>query len=369
MELIALFPYLMLEERAAIDGWELIPADQLGPDDALSPEILEAAPKYLALYRLPEGGVSGQGCFAKPPGGKLGSEFSPELMRPLHLAAVAALLEMNRPLDAKEANLTDFSSTSDNALLYAHRYTADGFVAVEYGTMVRHQTMGLQAGSAHALIEHPLELHLPTFGCRLDAEYADALHRVLSQPDDLARRLAVTIDWLDIAWRNTHSITHQTRVVALRSAFEALLDVGEGVGPGRDALSKLLRDKSAKAPRTWTTREGSKKTQTLSDLEWWFTRFAFLRNFIMHGAPLAEADYEHEGRLHLTVADEILRRALRRTVADCGFPDIALALKERLGERIVKEAAAVYEHITRQLLAQHFAQQEEPPAPPKPSKS
>lgn len=82
--------------------------------------------------------------------------------------------------------------------------------------------------------------------------------------------------------------------------------------------------------------------------EWWFTRFVWLRNAIMHGSARAQADYEHEGRFHFHIADEMLRRSIKLAVVAAGFSD---ALLKEPHERRMERAIA-------ELVAQHT-----PPAP------
>lgn len=342
---IALFPYLALDERADVNGWELVPCSLLEPEDATTPEVFDAAPKHLALYRLPPNDRP-CGCYLRPPLKKAGDQILPDT-RPLRLAVTAAVLQMNPAIDAQDNEIAHYCSTSDNSLLYVHPYSPDGFLGVAYGRMITTQQYGLRAGSDHARIEYPSELFIPCFGSRIDVEYARALHEALSRDDDQARRLGVSIDWLDVAWRNTHSLDERTRLVALRSAFESLLNVGDAVEEGCAAFSQVLRDNSAMRPRTWTTLKGKQKTESMTDLQWWFRCFAFLRNAIMHGAPVTDKAFVHEdGRRFLHAADEHFRRALRATIANAGFPELESALARPLGVETVGDRAALERDVT-----------------------
>ena len=73
-----------------------------------------------------------------------------------------------------------------------------------------------------------------------DSFYSNALWNVLRQDSDEIRRLRAAIVWLDLAWRNSASRTHDTRILILKSAFEVLLGRGERPDRQRPALSSLL---------------------------------------------------------------------------------------------------------------------------------
>jgi hypothetical protein len=151
-----------------------------------------------------------------------------------------------------------------------------------------------------------------------DAEYAGALHDALSEDTDEARRLALAIDWLNIAWSNNEDVSARTRALAYRSALEALLGGEASTKKQREALSALLDDPGApKRLRRWTEHNGKDREAQLTDLEWWFQSFSLLRNRISHGDVIGTEgddwtfdDDEH----HLRHADAVLRRTIKRTI-------------------------------------------------------
>jgi Cu/Zn superoxide dismutase len=67
----------------------------------------------------------------------------------------------------------------------------------------------------------------------------------------------------------------------------------------------------------------------MSDLEWWFLRFSFLRNKLMHGEEPADEDYKHEGERHLWLGEARLRQAAKRTVAKAGHRNVLQDPPER----------------------------------------
>lgn len=196
--------------------------------------------------------------------------------------------------------------------------------------MVQTLVGGLQVGTEHSQIRPPPELHVPFMHPPIDELYAGSLWEELSRDTDLGRRLGRAIDWLDIAWRNTASIDEDARIVALRAGFEVLLAAGDETRAIRQALSVLLDSSDAdKATRTWTSRSSRTLSENMTDLEWWFQHFSFLRNKLMHGEEPADADYTHEGERHLWLAETHLRQAVKRTVADGGHPEVLQSPLER----------------------------------------
>jgi hypothetical protein len=221
-------------------------------------------------------------------------------------------------------------ATSDNALVFAHRVDESGSVWVNYGAMVGATVGGLQVGSADVTISPPPEVLVPFMHPSADDVYLDALLRVLPSQSDESRRMGRAIDWLDLAWRNTSSIDEDARIVALRAGFEVLLGVGDKTASVREALSQLLEDSSKpRITRRWTTRQGNERSEEMTDLGWWFTRFSFLRNAIMHGSDIWETEYLHEDQHHLWLAEKTLRRAIKRLVANLTTEAIMMTPIER----------------------------------------
>lgn len=354
MSHIVLLPYLPLEHRITVNGWQIVPRHELVANDAVSPEVFDAAPKYLDLYRLPDGAgdIVPCGCFLLEPTKRVGDVATAASWRAIGLALTAAVLEMNPSLGAPDDGIGDYLATSDNLLIYGHPYDPEGNVAVQYGVLVKRLVMGLKAGSEHAKIDYPTELHVPSFGAQIDGAYAQALHAVLSAGDDQARRIDVAIDWLSVAWRNSPSVTTAMRIAALRSAFEALLDATEDVWLGAEAFATVLKDTSAAVVRTFNGRDGRPKSKELSDLRWWFVRFAHLRNAIMHGNSIPPAAYVHDGQHFLPTADEYFRKALRATIVAAGFPEMAAGPTAPLGAR-TREARREFEVRMTEFLLGH----------------
>jgi hypothetical protein len=162
-----------------------------------------------------------------------------------------------------------------------------------------------------------------------DGFYSDAVFAVLASGEDSSRRLGRAIDWLDLAWRNSPSISPELRVVLLRTGFEMMFG-SDNTYVVRDALCALLDSEDVtREEQTWTTLGGNEQTAQLSDLGWWFMQFAFLRNAIMHGDEVPDTRFEHNGRPQVWLGESRLRAAIKARVAEAGFPTVLLDRPER----------------------------------------
>jgi hypothetical protein len=346
-------PYLQHRARISISGWELIPRSLLAADDVVQgATALVQVRGLLELYHPAPRGRNAVGCVFRPPRRRVGEAFPRSQMRPLRRAIVAALLDGNPTLDATsdDPNIGHQVATSDNAALYGHGIDHEGYVAVEYGAMVTNLTGGLRIrldgedddapappGERPRIgIYPPNELTLPLMGPQPDEVYADALYRCLTPRTDAARRLGSAIDWLDLAWRNTPSTSFETRVVLLKSGFEVLLDAGDDWRRQRAALSTLLPDIAPRRrDRTWTHNGRARGPERMSDLEWWFANFTWLRNAIAHGDEVTRGDHRWGRTHHVWVGESRLRTAIKRTVANAGYPDVLLDPFDRAVRRFV----------------------------------
>jgi hypothetical protein len=115
------------------------------------------------------------------------------------------------------------------------------------------------------------------------------------------------------------------RVLMFKSAFEVLLGKGDRIDRQRPALSQLLDPPNARRRvRNFTDRWGNPQSESMTDLEWWFTRFTFLRNAITHGRRPAPRDLRHGRNWHLWVAEYRMRQAIKEVIATHGHPLVRL---------------------------------------------
>lgn len=96
-------------------------------------------------------------------------------------------------------------------------------------------------------------------------------------------------------------------------------------------------DESAPVERSWRTRKGKATSANLSDVAWWFMRFSFLRNDLMHGCSPERDAWLHGGRVHTDLGEWHLRQAIKHTIASDGHDDIREELVWRGAVRATRE--------------------------------
>jgi hypothetical protein len=351
-----LFPYLALERRVQVGPWRLIPRRRLRLQDVLAPWMLPLVRGLGAMYEPPE--ASGDplntgrfGCLVAAKGRRLGEAHELDEMESLRLSVTAGLLAGN-PMKKDKKITAHAVSTSDNAILYGHRISPDAHVSAQYGAMARTLVGGYTIGEEGGAFRPPAELHLPLFGTTFDAEYASVLYCLLRKQDSLAIRLARAIEWLDITWKNTTSITPDVRIVASRSGLEVLLSTSQSdkVFVLAEALSLLLDTRNAvRQVRPWSKPLADTKAKDpRTDLEWWFVEFSLLRNDIAHGNAITPARYSFNGEPHVMLGERALRSAIRATVLPYGKKSLRLDPVDRKLERAVRAAIRAVKRQQRQ---------------------
>lgn len=343
---VLVFPYLPISDVVSIGGWRLVPG---GAAANASPtaEVQRCVDGLLGMYghddKHPRGAV------VTPPAGRIGDEIPRSEMPRLRRAVLVGALEGNptppallSPDEEPHPNGGWASITSDNVVLWGHPIDESGYTAVEYGAMVTVLSGGHNVLRSDTLkIEPPAELPRAFMYRGFDGVYADAAYAVLSEEDDRARRLGRAIDWLDLAWRNSPSVTPEMRVVLIRTGFEILFE-SSATSVVRDALSAALDvDGVVLATRTWRNLSGAEQTAELSELAWWFQQLAFLRNAIMHGDELDPAQFDHDGRSHVWIGQARLRDAIKECVAEAGYPDVRVAPATRARDARVQTAMEI----------------------------
>jgi hypothetical protein len=283
-----------------------------------------------------------------PSDSPVGTERDPSSLRLVRRALLLGILEVNpqRPENPTEAaedlNASHKTAAAENALVYGHPVRGDGTFVTQTGFMAPFIAIqGRLRATDTIVIAPPGELPTPIMATDLDSEYASAALDVMSRDGDLARRVLRATEWLDVAWQNATTVTHDTRILALRSAFEVLLsttEFGDDTRQIRTALGELLDEPNAgTVPRSWKER-GKPRNVDLTEVEWWFQSFTILRNAIAHGHDVGRAAWEFEdGRLHLLIGERMLRRAIKRTIARGGHPDVELDPAFRVLRRMAQE--------------------------------
>jgi hypothetical protein len=321
---VLLAPYLRIGNTPMrIGPWSAIPAPQLRREDASSDLAFQQAQGLLELYQRSRRIPDGYGVFLRRGRRRVGEMFAAKDLTTLRRTLLVAMIESN-PSDVRgddTLNAGHGTWTSDNVDIIGHRIEPQGYVSTRYGAMTQTFVGGLRIGDAHSEIAPPAEVPFPMLGRGPDKLYCEALWDVLKRNTDEIRRLTAAIDWFDLAWRNTPSATHNMRVLMLKSAFEALLDAGDRIEDQRPALSALLDPPNARQRvRHFTNRRGNPVHETMTDSEWWYTRFTFLRNAIVHGETPAPRDLRHGRHWQLWIAEYRMRQAIKEVVARHGHP-------------------------------------------------
>jgi hypothetical protein len=105
--------------------------------------------------------------------------------------------------------------------------------------------------------------------------------------------------------------------LVMKAGFEALLGADHVLANQRRALLALLGRKAGRSRlRQMTDWRGNPRApERMRDVEWWYTRFAWLRNTIAHGRRPARRDWRHGRAHHFWLSDHWLRIAIRYQVA------------------------------------------------------
>jgi hypothetical protein len=349
---VVYFPYLPLRERTRVGNWEVLPKAELTERDCQDGRCLELAGGLGKLYVLPGDAQGAAGAFVRSQEGRIGDDpGEPERLQDLYRAWVVTVLDGNEspllPLDERDPNAAHYALTSDNAQLVAHGINREhGFTAAVSGSRVRYRSLGIpvlgeQPGIPRMTFPPPADLRIPFGRTVLDAEYADATWQSIRRGSDEARQLARAIDWLALAWLNLTALSDDIRIPTLRAGFEVLLDSDDYIELAR-RLARLLKDESEGADRTWTSRAGTPVTKQVTDVAWWFVRFSFLRNALMHGRLPERQDWLHDDRNQTDLGEWYLRDAIKHTVALDDHKEILEKLRWRAFSR---EARRLWEEL------------------------
>ena len=308
-----LFPYIPLHREVAVGPWRLVPFRELARRHTTNKAVFDATRRLRTAYKL-KNVVGHFGALVVPVDGRIGDEHAPEQLRPLHRAVACALIDSSAALlEGDNPNAGHKMATAENALAYGHPLHGGHSYVISTGALV--QTVDYrysEPGRPLPRVTPPHELPKPLFAS-FDDDYATGLHIAVTAGDLTARRLDRAIEWLILAWNNSAAISEDARVIVLRAGFEALLGGGADTRRNRELLSHLLDEPDAKrSSRTWPRL---KQPLQLTELEWWFQSYAFLRNKVAHGDVVEDDEWVFDdGRRHLHIADDTLRRAIKRTV-------------------------------------------------------
>lgn len=174
----------------------------------------------LGLYRRPRRVQEGFGCILRRSGARVGERFRDRDLATMRRALLVGVLESNSTPwrgPVTDPNWGWRTSTSDCLFFVRHRIDPGGWVSARYGLLVPTLEAGLRITDdpdgdlPPSEIAPPAEQPFPFMATAPDEDYVNVVFETLASGDVRAERLAPAIDWLDLAWRNTTSISDGTR--------------------------------------------------------------------------------------------------------------------------------------------------------------
>jgi hypothetical protein len=230
--------------------------------------------------------------------------------------------------DERDPNAGHSARTSENAFVGVNGISYEGgWTATRFGSAIPVVDLAVPVDSDADMprlpkIPVPAGLLLPSMERSFDQKYAQAAWDSLSRDSDAARRIGRAIEWLGLAWLNATGVAADLRIPALHAGFETFFDSDE---------IKVIAHRLAVALEDGTTRSlregvypatGKLWSEELTDVEWWFYDFSFLRNDLMHGRIPAQEAWQHNGQGQVSLGEGYLRRAIKCVIGLDGHQDI-----------------------------------------------
>ncbi len=188
------------------------------------------------------------GAIVLPVEGKVGEKLDRGLITRVANAIAGAALESNpKPVaDGKEkANAGHGLVCGENVSFYGHPITGERGYALQTGAMATRLTSySAEPGQPLPKIKPPNDLPEPLWFA-FDEEYAAAVLATIEAGTAAAGRVNLSIEWLRLAWDNSPSVTARSRVLSLRSGFDALFGEGSNTKKLRTRLRALVDDPEA----------------------------------------------------------------------------------------------------------------------------
>lgn len=243
----------------------------------------------------------------------LSTELSKEIGRFANAAMFSYLVAI--PLTSNDGF---FASSSDNFIAFRHAFDSLLSVSLTFGSYVRTE----QAGSLDYLIFMTPQ-HVP------DQSYGVGDHRILRQmvqlceKDDLdTERLFRSLPWVGFAFSNAPGHLYESRIVAMTTAFEILLDMPEENKThefSERIRALLIPNKLPLSTRTRLTKAGNTKSETDDAVGWWCREFYGLRSKIVHGDQLQPTDYKTNDAENLRIALHLFRECVEGILVKLGI--------------------------------------------------
>lgn len=224
---------------------------------------------------------------------------------------------------------------------YVNWCTADNFEIVFQNFELEKDFIAPRSGAIHSITDCiPLEgakFTLPTwinnhFVIDYDPSLLSALELCLdmrdSNPD--CQKIIRSLEWFYDAYKNSHDVSHKTRIIMLSTAFETLLDLDDNVKYGKKGdfcikIDGLFGNKEKPETKKLTiikTKKGT-ATENLTEKQRWAVNFYELRSDIVHGdeIPVQRLYYGNKLR-HFDVAELFFIMSVKKKleiIPECNF--------------------------------------------------
>ena len=217
--------------------------------------------------------------------------------------------------------------TADNAFVGGHPLGDPSYTVIPTGGIFT-TLRGIPLDGKIGTITPPQDLWIPAHLPDLDQDVMTAFYEELGEMDKklVARRIRRALEWLRFAWTNTIAITEDARIVALRTAFEALL-TKRSFKPNegwklREHLSQLVARGEPETLRKYKDDFGKPRQREMTDAAFWFQSFTLLRNEIIHGdtAQKRSRVFGPDSESQTFVATRYLLAALLEMLIQAGHP-------------------------------------------------
>jgi Apea-like HEPN len=220
------------------------------------------------------------------------------------------------PLASNEAY---FASASDNYVAFAQPFDpGSDAISLIFGSYVK----TIQAAGSLERLTFITPQHTP-----------DPLHglgdqRLLRQLAPLCgknsmdiERLFRSLPWVGFAFSNVSEHLYESRIVAMATAFEILLDM-----PEEDKTNEfsshintlLLSNKLPRSTRKRKTKSGNEKSETDNEVGWWCRKFYGLRSKVVHGDKLDDEDYKTNNVENLRISLQLFRECVDGILVNLG---------------------------------------------------
>jgi hypothetical protein len=325
-------PYLPLNERVQVGAWELIPRADLRESDAMDDRAAKWASGFADLFDLREP-LRPFGAFARQRDGLVGDDIADSIyVDNLARTLLVTVLDSNQsaltPSDERDPNASHSARTSENAFLGVNGISYEGgWTATRVGSAIPLVDLAVPVDPDAEMprlpkFPAPAGLPLPSMERSFDQKYAQAAWDSLSRATDAARRIGRAIEWLGLAWLNATGVAPDLRIPAIHAGFETLFDTDE-VKVIAHRLACVLEDGTTRTRRERVhPATGKLWSEELSEVEWWFYDFSFLRNDLMHGRIPTRGAWLHDDRGHVSLGESYLRRAIKCVIGLDGHQDI-----------------------------------------------